>query len=60
MSTRFQIHSLFKNFISGERIKKVSDLHAGFTEYVWTEAESPMKKLRINPDPDMCGRGLKN
>ena len=27
---------------------------------MWTEAKSPIKKLRINLDLDMCGRGLKN
>ena len=59
MSTWFQIHGVFINFNSGERIKKVSDSYAGFTRYVWTESESPIKKLRINPDPGICGRGLK-
>ena len=37
-STRFQIHSVFKNFHSGERIKKVADTYAGSTGYVWTKA----------------------
>ena len=39
-STRFRIHSVFKNFHSGERIQKVADSFAGFTGYVWTEAVS--------------------
>ena len=37
-STRFRIHSVFKNFHSGEpkRIQKVADSYAEFTGYVWT------------------------
>ena len=46
-STRFRFHSVLKNFHSGERIKKVADSYAGFTGFVWTEAESAKKKLRI-------------
>ena len=42
-STRFRIQSVFKNFHSGERIKKVADSHVGFTGYVWTEAVSEKK-----------------
>ena len=38
-STRFLIHSSFKNFHSGGQIQKVADSYAGFTGYVWTEAE---------------------
>ena len=33
-STRFRIHSVFKKFLSEERIKKVADSYAGFTGYV--------------------------
>ena len=47
-ATRFRIHSIFKNFHSGERIQKVADSYAGFTGYVWTEAESAKKKLRTH------------
>ena len=43
-STRFRIHSVFKNFHSGERIKKKVDSSARFTGYVWTEAESARKR----------------
>ena len=43
-STRFRIHSVFKSFHSGERIKKNVDSPAGFTGYVWTEAESAKKR----------------
>ena len=43
-STRFRIHSVFKNFHSGERIKKKVDSSARFTGYVWTEAESAKKR----------------
>ena len=39
-STRFRIHSVFKNFHSGERIQKVADSYAGSTGYVWTKAKS--------------------
>ena len=56
---RFRIHSVFKNFHSGERIQKVADSYAWFTGYVWTEAVSGKKKLRIQKYPDTCGRGLK-
>ena len=59
-STRFWIHSVFKNFHSGERIQKVADSYCGFTRYVWTEAVSGKKKLRIQKYPDICGRGIKN
>ena len=43
-STRFRIHSVFKSFHSGERIKKNVDSSAGLTGYVWTEAESAKKR----------------
>ena len=43
-STRFRIHSVFKSFHSGERIKKNMDSSAGFTGYVLTEAESAKKR----------------
>ena len=43
-STRFRIHSVLKSFHSGERIKKNVDSSAGFTGYVWTEAESEKKR----------------
>ena len=46
-STRFQIHSVIKNFHSGEQIKKVADSYAGFTEYVCTDNVSEKKNLRI-------------
>ena len=46
-STRFRFHSVCKNFHYGERIKKVADSYAGFNGFVWTEAESAKKKLRI-------------
>ena len=38
----------------------VADTYCGFTRYVWTEAVSGKKKLRIKKYPDICGRGLKN
>ena len=57
-STRFWIHSVFKNFHSGEQIKKVVDSYAGFFGYVCTEAVSGKKKLRIQKYPDTSERGL--
>ena len=44
-STRFRIHSGFKNFHSGGRIQKVADSYAGLTGSVWTVAVSRRKKL---------------
>ena len=55
-SMRFQIHSVFKNFhSSGEQIQKVADSCAGFTGYVWAEAVSGKKKLRVQKYRDTCG-----
>ena len=56
---RFQIHGVFKNFHSGERIKKLGDSYAGFTGYVWTKAKSGEEKQRIKKYPDTYGRCLK-
>ena len=56
-STRFRIHSVFKNFHPEERIKKVADSYAGFTGYVWTEAEFAKKKLWISKNPDTLWTG---
>ena len=53
-STRFLIHSVFRNFRLGEWIQKVADSYARFIGYVWTE-----EKLRIQKYPDTCERGLK-
>ena len=58
-ATRFRIYSVFKNFHSGERIQNVADSYAGFSGYVWTEAMSGKKKLRIQKYPDTCLRGLR-
>ena len=33
-STRFRIHGVLKNFLSGERIQNVADSYAGITGYV--------------------------
>ena len=51
---QFRIHSVFKNFHSGERIRRGEDSYAGFTGYVRTEAESAKKKLRIQIYSDTC------
>ena len=42
-SARFRIHSVFKNFHSGERIQKVADSYTGFTGDVCTEVVSGKK-----------------
>ena len=55
-SPRFQIHSIFKNFHSWERIQKVADSYAGFTGYVWTQVKSAKKNWRIKKYPDTYGR----
>ena len=57
-STHFRIHSGFKNFHSGVRTQKVADSSTGFTGFVWTEALSRKKKLRIQQYPGTCERGL--
>ena len=58
-STRFRIYNKFKNFFPGERIQIFADSPAaGFTGYVWKEAGSAKKKLRIQKYRDTCGRGL--
>ena len=44
---------------SGFKIK-VADSYAGFTGYVWTEAVSGKKKLRMEKYSDTCGPGLSN
>ena len=54
--TRFQIHSVFKNFHSGEQIQKVADSYAGFNGYVWTEAVSGGKSCGFKKYPDTCER----
>ena len=46
VSTQFRIHSVFKNFHSGEQIQKVADLCARFAKYVWMKAKSTTKKFR--------------
>ena len=56
-STRIRNVSGFKNFHSGERIKKFPDLLAN-SPYACV-AVSGKKKLRIQKYPDTCGRGLK-
>ena len=60
VSTQFRIRSVFKNFHSGERIQKVWDSYAGYTGYLWTEAESGKKQLRIQENPDTCERAEMN
>ena len=45
--------------ISGFPLWRLADSHAGFAGYVWTEAESAKKKLRIKKYPDSCGPGPK-
>ena len=58
--TRFRIHSVLNNvYCFGERIQEVADSNAGYTGYVWTEAVSGKKKLRIQKYRGACGWGLK-
>lgn len=57
-STRFWIHSIFKSFHSGDQIQKVADLSAWFIRYMWLEAKSAEKKLRIQKYLQTCGWGL--
>ena len=57
----FSFHTIPESLItfhSGERIHKVADSYAGFTRYVWTEAVSRKKKLRIKKYADTFGQGL--
>ena len=54
-STRFRIHGVFKNFLSGERIQKVVDSYAGFTDTCrrkpYPERKScGFKSIRIRAD----------
>ena len=57
--TRFRIHSVLNNvYCFGERIQEVADSNAGYTGYVWTEAVSGKKKLRIQKYRGTCGWGL--
>ena len=58
-STRFRIHSVFKNFHSGKRIEKVAAACAEFTGCVWTEAVPGRKELWIQKYSYTCGLGLK-
>ena len=52
---RFRIHSVFKKSPLWQ-----TDSYAGYTGYVWTEAEFAKKKLRIQKFPDTYERGLNN
>ena len=58
LDIRFQIHIGYSKFHSGERIQKVADSSAGFTGYVWKEAVSGKRKLRIQKYPHTCGGDL--
>ena len=62
-STRFRIHSVLRKvpLWSGERIQKVEDWYARFTEsYIrcGRTVESTKEKLQIQNYPDTSGRGL--
>ena len=48
----------FKSFNSGERFQKFAVTVCLFAGYVWTKAGSVTKCLRIQRNPDTCGKGL--
>ena len=61
-STRFRIYNVFKNFLFGERIQKVADSYAGFTEYVGGRKLYPERKscgfknIRIHLDGGLISK----
>ena len=57
-STRYRIRCGFIFFHFGERDLKIFGYAVEFAGYVWTEAVSGKKKLRIHKYPDTSGRGL--
>ena len=48
-----------QTFHSGEQIQNFANSSAGFIGYVWTEAVSGKKSLRIKKYVDTCGRRLR-
>ena len=48
----------FKSFHSGERFQKFAVTVCLFAGCVWTKAGSVTKCLRIQTNPDTCGKGL--
>ena len=58
-STRIRIRCVFKSFHSGDRFQKFAVTVCVFAEYVWTLSVTATKCLRIQTNPDTCGRGLK-
>ena len=58
-STRIRIRCVFKSFHSGERFQKFAVTVCVFAGYVWTISVTATKCLRIQTNPDTCGRGLK-
>ena len=51
---------VFKRFHSGDRFQKFTVTVGVFTGYVWTLRVTATKCLRIQTNPDTCGRGLKH
>ena len=58
-STRIRIRCVFKSFHSGDRFQKFAVTVCVFAGYVWTLSVTATKCLRIQTNPDTCGRGLK-
>ena len=58
-STRYQIRYGFIFFSLWRADLKISKFAVEFTGWVWIEAGSGKKKLRIQKYPDTCGRGVK-
>ena len=56
LSTRTRENSVFKKFHCGERFRKVPFSLIVFVGYVWTEAVSVKKMLRVQMKTDTCGQ----
>ena len=56
--TRNRICYVFKSFHSGERFEKFAVTVCVFAGYVWSQAGSVTKCLRMQTNPDTCGQGL--
>ena len=60
MTAPAMVRPTSSDFWKALKTQKVADWYAGFTGYVWMEAVSGRKKLRIQKYPDTCGPGLSN
>ncbi len=57
-STRIRTRCVFKSFHSGDRFQKFAVTVCVFAGCVWTLSVTATKCLRIQTNPDTCGRGL--